>query len=172
MKTIKITLDLPPKELHPNGRTHWRAKNEKRASYLEHVVEETQVQCKEYEFSKSLRSASIQGIFYRKSSHKSDSDNLNAWLKYAIDGLVHAGLLINDDRVTLLPPIELVDKKWPRVTLLIHDAEDCFYGFVPSDVSAGWWVCRNSKDGTVTHSVHKKDMEKFLAIHRVKKGKA
>jgi hypothetical protein len=40
-------------------------------------------------------------------------------LKYAIDGLVLGGLLIDDDKITLKPVQFAIDKENPRLELLV-----------------------------------------------------
>jgi len=65
----------------------------------------------------------VRPIFYCRDSRRRDRDNLGASLKSAYDGLADAGLLTNDYYLIPMPPEVLVDRKDPRVELIINREE-------------------------------------------------
>lgn len=65
--------------------------------------------------------ASVSAVFYHKQERRRDTDNYMAMLKPAYDGLVDAGILIDDDWKHLKreePRFE-IDKENPRVELTV-----------------------------------------------------
>jgi len=64
--------------------------------------------------------ATIQATFYYATRRRRDDVNALAMLKSAYDGIVDAGLLIDDDstHLTTLPARFEVDRAWPRVALV------------------------------------------------------
>lgn len=117
-ESVTITLGLPPRCLQPNERPHWRkkakaTKSYRRAAYvlaLEAAVE-----------SAPWERATIQATFFHKVNRKRDDINFMDALKPAYDGLVGAGLLVDDDseHLTTLPCSFQIDKTNPRVELRI-----------------------------------------------------
>ena len=87
---IVIDLPLPPKELHPNARPHWRAKA--RATKL--ARGEARLVASTVRPAVPLVSATYKLEF--RLPRKQDPDNLDAWCKAYRDGLVDAGILIDD----------------------------------------------------------------------------
>jgi len=65
--------------------------------------------------------ASVAATFYFATKRRRDTDNYTAMLKPAYDGLVDAGLLVDDDYEHLKreEPKFLMDRKFPRVELVI-----------------------------------------------------
>jgi hypothetical protein len=63
-----------------------------------------------------------RAAFFHAQKRRRDGPNYNASLKAAIDGLVDAGLLSDDDHehFALLPPRFEIDKEHPRVELTIE----------------------------------------------------
>lgn len=121
---ITITLPLPPKQLSPNGRSHWRSKAKAVKSYRTRAAEEAMVAA--YENPEARRNmpwshATIAIAYYHRTSRFADSDNIVASLKAGIDGLVDGGLLTDDRDVTYLPVTRLVDGKNPRVEVTIQE---------------------------------------------------
>ena len=64
----------------------------------------------------------MQATFYHKDKRRRDGVNFNAMLKPAQDGIVDAGLVIDDDSEswTTQPPIFKMDKSYPRVEIKIE----------------------------------------------------
>jgi len=61
----------------------------------------------------------LQATYYHSCRRRRDPDNHIAKLKYAIDGLVIGGLLVDDDKITLKPVQFAIDKEHPRLELSI-----------------------------------------------------
>lgn len=51
-----------------------------------------------------IREAILEATFFVKTRRRRDPDNLIGSLKPLIDGLVDAGVLVDDDRLTIAPP--------------------------------------------------------------------
>ena len=120
-ESITITLPLPSKCLSPNARAHWRTKakavKEYRWRACAEALEATEAQMPRW------TAASIQAVFYHPQRRRRDHDNLAASLKSAVDGLVDAGLLADDDQITWLPVVKLIDPEYPRVMLVVTRTE-------------------------------------------------
>ena len=101
-KVLDIHIPMPPKQMHPNSRTHWRAKLKPKAQQRQ----EAYLVAKAVTDSGPMWTAArIKATFWLGTrGHKNDSDNLIGWLKASIDGLRDAGILADDDSVTWLPP--------------------------------------------------------------------
>ena len=118
---VTITLPLPPKSLSPNWRGHWRVKAKAVKDYRFLSAYRTEVAL--YPARRPLwPAATLQATFYHAQKRRRDPDNLNASLKSAQDGLVDAGLLVDDEHVTHLPTKKLIDRDCPRVVLTITKA--------------------------------------------------
>ena len=115
---ILIEYPLPPRILHPNGRTRnygYRAamirKTRANAALIARGFVRTGLPWKK---------CTIHPTFYLK--RKQDGDNLNAWIKPLIDSLQDAGIVANDSGVTLLAPTQITGaKETPRVVLRITE---------------------------------------------------
>ena len=116
---IVIVLPLPPRILSPNcpvasfrGRM-MRAAAAKKQKRL--AIEATEDAARGVRWEK----ASYCARFFHKTHRRRDDVNHLAMLKAAIDGVVLAGLLPDDDRDHLHATGAefLVDKEWPRVEL-------------------------------------------------------
>jgi hypothetical protein len=108
-----LTLPLPPRILHPNGRAwgwRYRAAMVKKARLEAGLIAKAAgpVLCERL---------TIQPTFYLL--RKRDGDGLNSWLKAYLDGIQDAGWVKNDSAITLLPPIQVTGKARgrPRVEL-------------------------------------------------------
>ena len=96
---MKIELGhLPDPNLNPNKRLHWaglyRAKRDAKQEACLRVVEQGRPH-------QPLESALLEITWVAKSKRRRDADNLFASMKPYIDGLVMAGVLVDDsaDRV-------------------------------------------------------------------------
>ena len=67
------------------------------------------------------QTAEVKAVFYHKTNRRRDGSNFNAMLKGAFDGIVDAGLVVDDDarHWTTLPPEFYIDKENPRVEITI-----------------------------------------------------
>lgn len=105
---VNIDLPLPPKEVHPNARCHWRPKaaatKRQRSAAAILARQATQFAC--YGFP--WKAATVQATFYLPRSR--DRDGLNSWLKASLDGLQDAGVIANDSGLTPLPPVQVTGK--------------------------------------------------------------
>lgn len=116
-----ITLPLPPKELSPNARVHWRAKASKVKSYREAAKIEAMVAAHETGMDKPFSWVRIKATFYHTQNRGRDADNALASLKSAFDGLADAGIVTNDRKITHEPVEFRVDREDPRVELEIFE---------------------------------------------------
>ena len=101
-------LPVPDRRLSPNARVHWRT----RAPL---VLKARQGACVAACKILGVRAPQWHEVTARATFHfpdrrRRDTDNLAALLKPVWDGLVDAGLLIDDDRITHLP-VEIVHEK-------------------------------------------------------------
>ncbi len=117
---ITITLDLPPKQLSPNSRTHWRPRALATKRYKE-SAQMCAIAAKDgerFEWQK----ASAKCSFYFPDARRRDEDNARASLKAAFDGIVKAGILADDSTRHLThEPAEFgIDRDRPRVEIRIR----------------------------------------------------
>lgn len=119
---LRITFPIPPRVLSPNARTHWAVKA-KATKYLRQSV---CVLAREANAGKSSKwmSATCKVLWYAKTRRRMDRDNCLAMLKAAFDGLVDAGVLVDDCGLTHLPLEIHHDAKQPRVELLVSPHEE------------------------------------------------
>ena len=97
-KAMLIRLPIPPKELAPNSRTHWRVK----AKYVKAYREEARIAGRDLRFFRPdlpwplPLGVLAEPVFVFPTNRRRDTDNLGASLKAAWDGLVDAGVLADD----------------------------------------------------------------------------
>jgi len=62
-----------------------------------------------------------RAVFFHKQDRHRDGPNYNAMLKPAIDGIVDAGVIVDDDyrHFELNPPKFRIDKLYPRVEITL-----------------------------------------------------
>ena len=118
-----IVLPLPSGVLSPNhvsGSFGGRVAKWKATSHCKRVAKEAaQAQMIA---SAPWKKATIKATFYHKQERRRDDVNAYAACKAYWDGIVDAGLLVDDDHthLTTLPASFAIDKKFPRVELLIE----------------------------------------------------
>ena len=119
-ESVTIILPLPPAVLSPNrpagtrGGRFARAAAAKRYRKLARcAAEDTQITTGPWE------RATVAAAFYHKQNRRRDDVNHLAMLKSAYDGVVDAGLLVDDDaeHLTTLPASFAIDRECPRVEL-------------------------------------------------------
>ncbi len=120
---ITVTVGIPARTLSPNARCHWgvKAKATKRARVEAWAA--AQVAMYEANVKGGWKEATAEVHWYARDSRRRDKDNCLASLKATFDGLVDAGLLIDDNAITHLPLIILVDPKNPRVEIHLKKYE-------------------------------------------------
>ena len=119
-ETVVLVLPLPPAVLSPNrpcGSAGGRMKRAAAAKKLRRLAREA-VEAENIE-SSPWPFVTARATFYHKSDRRRDGANFNATLKAAIDGVVDAGLMPDDDHThfTLLPPKFRRDSVSPRVEI-------------------------------------------------------
>jgi len=121
--TITVEVPIPPKALHPNSRTHWRAKMAPKKKYRDTCA------ILGLEATKSNRpqwpTAKVR-IRWRGKSHQTkrmDQDNAIAALKAAFDGLTDAGVWKDDKGVSVVEVTFSVDAADPRVEIICECAK-------------------------------------------------
>ena len=122
---LRIVTKLPPaKSLSPNSRVHWAVKSKASKAAKKAAANGVKIAlllADELDYADvPWHEIELQAIYYHHVNRRRDPDNLIALLKYPIDGLVMAGLLVDDDRITLKPVIKKIDKENPRLELIIN----------------------------------------------------
>lgn len=124
-ESVTIILPLPPAVLSPNrpagtrGGRFARAAAAKRYRKLAKcATRDTQITTGPWE------RATVAAAFYHKTQRRRDDVNHLAMLKSAYDGVVDAGLLVDDDseHLTTLPASFAIDRDCPRVELTFTQA--------------------------------------------------
>ena len=127
-ETITIVLPLPPQCLSPNrthatrgGRFKTAAASKKCRKQARKASIEQQIADTPWAF------ASVRATFYHKQIRRRDDVNHLAMLKPAYDGIVDAGILLDDDanHLQTLPPRFKIDKKTSRVELTLKKERPC-----------------------------------------------
>jgi len=116
---VTITLSLPPPELRSNARCHWAAKCRATKKYRADAYVLTREALGTQR--PMLKDATAAVYFFFADRRSRDKINLNMSLKAAIDGMVDAGLLLDDRWLTMLPPHMGYDKARPRVVIEVRN---------------------------------------------------
>lgn len=118
---ITITTELPTAPLSPNSRCHWRVKHaaSKRLKEVTAIATRVAIALLEESIKPPYHEITLLATYYNTCRRRRDPDNHIAKLKYAIDGLVLGGLLVDDDLVTLKPVQFAIDKENPRLVLVV-----------------------------------------------------
>lgn len=125
-EAITITLPIPPVAVRPNGRSHWRAKAKAVKVMKSHAG------CEAISIATfNLRwkdmpcwtHARVRYDWYHPTKRLLDRDNIIGSCKAYLDGIVSAGVLADDNGVTLEPVGRFVDKDNPRVEITITPTE-------------------------------------------------
>ena len=117
---VRLVLPLPPKELSPNARVHWRVKaaSTKQTRLLAHsIAAGTLIAARRK--APGWKRAEVQITYSAKRRRWPDPDNLLASMKASIDGMTDAGLFADDRGLVHLPPVLALDRKSPRVEITI-----------------------------------------------------
>ena len=122
METVLVVLPLPSPYLSPNKPTSSMGGRMRKASIAKKYRRLAKEAAKEEGIEETWQKATIQATFYHKQKRNRDDINHMAMLKSAYDGIVDSGLLEDDssEHLTTLPATFKIDKKFPRVELLIE----------------------------------------------------
>ena len=114
---LTVVVGVPSRTLSVNSRCHWgvKARATKRARVEAWAA--TQVAMYEANEKGGWKEATAEVHIYYRQNRKRDKDNCLASLKATFDGIVDAGLLKDDNAITHLPLVILVDAKNPRVEI-------------------------------------------------------
>lgn len=133
-----IELPCPPRELHPNERKSWQAKHKARKAYRTDCGVIVEQYCKtRFNALPRWEEAVVKLEFlYGKQNCKPggtrklhDNDNVIAWCKSAIDSLSDGGLLIDDRKITYLPPSQkIVDGLSDTLLIIAWEGKLAFPG--------------------------------------------
>lgn len=107
MKSITITLPLPPAVLSPNSRAHWSAVS--RAKSIQRHAAKIKARARMASRQKPWLTATVAIRATFADNRQRDRDNILASLKAAFDGTEDAGLIANDSGYTYLP-VEITPK--------------------------------------------------------------
>ena len=122
-ESITLVLPLPHYCLSPNARTHWTMKAgvTKKARRLAREAVEAEEVCT----APWSRVKAHEAFFYGTNRNR-DERNAVAMLKAYYDGVVDAGLIIDDNHQILShgQPTFDIDKEAPRVEITIYNMED------------------------------------------------
>ena len=115
-----LTLPLPPNRANQNrGQAHWEWVRKKR--YMEGTKRRvgacTLAVGQLRGASLPLGPTQVSATFYLH--QRMDDDNLTARLKWPLDVLVKAGILVDDKRphCEVVPPVQFIDRRYPRVEI-------------------------------------------------------
>lgn len=122
--TLEITIPIPHKATHPNARVHWAAKarHTKKQKVDGMVAGRCAIITKERNDGhpfKAFRKASVEAVFFFRTKHSRDHDNLSAWLKASLDGIAAAGVVGNDRAFSAPETSYSHDKLNPRCVITI-----------------------------------------------------
>jgi len=119
--SIHIVCDIPKKCLNPNTPCHYltksKAKKEAKNTVFFLAKHEVGNKPPRWEYA----TITIRGFYKDRRRH--DADNLLASLKSHIDGLVKAGVLLDDNKVTYVIRPALCNKIDPHVDILVEKGE-------------------------------------------------
>jgi crossover junction endodeoxyribonuclease RusA len=118
-KRITITVPVPPRELSPNARAHWRAMSVKKRCYKDvcYIVAKSADNLPESPFAKAT--IRYEGHFKARAW---DDDNLIGAMKYARDSFARAGIVADDKHFKTIGAECIGYSKNPRVIVTIEGA--------------------------------------------------
>lgn len=132
--TITITMPLPPKELSPNARsgrrkkkgqmrTHWASRAKLTHQYRRSAAVRAlaELGCGFMVFKRAIGKLT----FYWPDKRRRDIRNAEAAMKPAYDGLVDAGIIVDDDHKHLIHDTTefKIDKENPRVEITVSEVK-------------------------------------------------
>ena len=118
MKSVAITVGIPPAKLSPNARVHWAVKS----TLTKAARREAYAQCLVALGARrppGWLKARVEVVAYFPTHNHRDPDNLIASLKAYFDGIADSGVISNDKALWPERPIISKDARNPRVELVI-----------------------------------------------------
>lgn len=117
--SLTIVVPLPPAVLKPNRRTHWAVRARATETARSDARYASMTARRRQKWTLGGRHINvIQLIYYFKARRTRDEDNLLAWAKATIDGVAD-GLELDDGSFTYMPTKSEIDKKDPRLEIVI-----------------------------------------------------
>lgn len=122
---LTITLEHPPKELHPNGRAgvYHNARLVKLSRLYAKLQAINAMNRMGWMQPPMWVRATTRATFHFETKRRRDTDNLGAWLKSYWDGIADAGIVANDSGLHHTPPTIVVDGV-NRVVIEIEQASE------------------------------------------------
>ena len=123
---VKLVLPMPPNRA--NARGHWTRRFRGQKAYRQRALLDIRVQHGPLPDHRDKATATLRGVRHRVTAklyvwNKMDDDNAVSRLKWPLDALVAAGLLVDDKRpyceLTGIPE-QVIDRKHPRVELMLE----------------------------------------------------
>ena len=114
---ITVTIPMPDRRLHPNGRVSSvfvKAKLAKKLRYDTGMAAmAAMIEAKMFVPRPKWDRVTVLATFYKPGSFAKagDADGCIAVLKSAIDGIQDSQLIVNDSGVTWLPPIQILGRE-------------------------------------------------------------
>lgn len=118
-RSVVVTIPVPPKECSPNSRCHWRAKAKAVKGMRLAAWGAARVALDRCP-PPSWPAAELRFTWYTRTKRRLDADNALSCLKGAIDGLRDAGVIADDNALTIHPATFAVDRENPRVVLTLE----------------------------------------------------
>lgn len=118
MRSVTVTLSLPPRALRPNARVCWQAKAAAVKRYRRNA-RLIALSVLERRTPPRWEEAVARPVFYWPDNRRRDRDNAAASLKAVYDGLTDAGVLDDDVGLVPMPPEMRIDRRNPRVEIQI-----------------------------------------------------
>ena len=121
VRTFSIALPLPPAALHQHSKGHWQAKSQATSK----ARKEAFWVAKQSWTGKPLESATVDYGFFVPDRRSRDAANLVGACKAYIDGLVDAGVFVDDcwERLAIGVVSVEVDRDNARVEIVIRQPE-------------------------------------------------
>jgi crossover junction endodeoxyribonuclease RusA len=121
--SITIVVDLPPRVLSPNGRSHWATKAAAVKKARKQAGEEAGWRMRAAGIAPPLwEIATVHAIFYKRVRRQADEDNLIASLKPYLDGLADARVVGNDRNFKRPTVQQEIDRDRPRLEIIVTRA--------------------------------------------------
>lgn len=113
---VTLELPLPPAALSQNARSKWGRIKATTAYRNRAEMEARKIPAGQ---RPGWTNADASVVFYFPTKRRRDAPNFAAMLKPAWDGFVRAGILQDDEGLTVAPPEMRMDKARPRVEITI-----------------------------------------------------
>ena len=120
MKSITITIPLPPHAVKPNARSHWRAKATAVKRYRKAAWAAAMGALRGAQPPMWLKARAHICAFY-PTLQRPDPDNLVSSCKSVFDGFADAGIVANDKDLWPERPTISKDKNNPRIEITITE---------------------------------------------------